>query len=420
MINKNLQRKIIFTLLALIFYRIGTYIPIPVVDIEKISFFSKVSKTGILSLFNSFSGGSISRASIFSLGIMPYISSSIVIQLAISTNPTWKNMKKENPDLMQKKSMKYTRYLTLLVSFVQSFGVISFINKNNLLISSDISVILLAVLSLSCGTFTLIWLSDRITVKGITNGTSIIIFGGIVAEIPKDFSNLISNFKSGVLNSSDLFIIFGIFIILCCLVILVERSNRLVHIQYPHQAQTAGRNSQNLPNFMPIKVNPAGIIPPIFASSILSLFLILLSFLANYNNITNWVSINFGHGTILFATVQIFLIIAFSFFYNNISMNPKDIAEQLRKVNVFIPGIRPGEATVNLFQKIILRLSLIGGLYLSILGLVSEISFSKFGQLFMISGTSILIVINVITDIMIAIQTSSLPEKYQKIRKRYK
>lgn len=422
MLNKTLQKKILFTLGVLILYRIGTFISIPTVDIDKLSFFLNASKSGILSVFNTFSGGAISRASVFSLGIMPYISSSIIIQLAVATNPSWKSMKKDNPSLMQRKINIYTRYLAVLVSFIQAFGVVTYITKNNLLISNSKDVIFLSVMSLCCGTFILIWLSDRLTIKGITNGTSVIIFGGIISEVPKDFINIFTMFNSGLITAFDIFIIFSIFILLSFLIILIERSNRLIHIQYPHQSQLMNRRDmQSLPNFMPLKVNPAGIIPPIFSNSLMSFFLILISFLQNYNNsIINFISKNFSHGTILFIVIEIILIVSFSFFYNNISTNPKEISEQLRRAGVFVPGIRPGESTVKLFEKIIMRLSLIGGLYLSVLTSISELSFIKFGNLFFLSGISILIINNVVTDIILAIQTNSLPNKYQKINKRYR
>jgi preprotein translocase subunit SecY len=353
---------------------------------------------------------------------MPYISASIIMQLLVMTNPEWKKEKKENPDLINNKISSYTKYLAILIGFFQSFGICTILSSFGALDGSDTQAKVLSALVMTTGTFILIWLADRITQKGIGNGTSMIIFTGIVAEIPKDLMNLIKMNNDGIITSLEFLMLIGIFIAMVLFIIFFERSNRLVYIQYPRQVQQMASQAKNqLPSFMPLKTNPAGVIPPIFASSVLLLPATIGSLLkGSENKLFVFLNTHLVHGSNLFILLNIVLIVFFSYFYNNIAVSSKDISERLKQSNVFIPGIRPGESTMKFFDEIIAKLSLIGGIYLCIVCNVSEIFNSKFGYSFFLGGTSLLIVINVIVDTVVLIQSELLPQKYQKTIKRYK
>lgn len=426
MFNKSglIKSKILFTIFVLIFYRIGSFVPIPCIDLSKISLFSEMTKNGIFTIFNTFSGGSIARASIFALGIMPYITSSIIIQLFIATNPELKKMKKEGGEKFSTIVSKYTKYLTVPIAILQSLGISTILLSNNVNITNPYEFKLITSTTMLCGTFILIWLGDRISHSGIGNGTSLIIFTGIVGEAPKDLMNIINLSRSGKISIFELFMIFAIFVSIILLIVLIERSYKIINIQYPRQVQTMmQQNRQSLPSFMPLKLNLAGVIPPIFASSILLMPSTIASIFFNGSN-TNKILItilsNFNHGTIVFIIIQAILIIFFSFFYNNVIFDPDEVSEQLKKSNVFIPGIRPGNATAAFFKQIISRLSLIGALYLVIICSAQEILSPIYGYSFLIGGTGLLIIVNVIVDTMSSIQTHLLPNRYEKSVRKYK
>ena len=416
----SLINRVLFTILILVIYRIGSFIPVPVVDLDKVSTFANVAKSGIFGVFNSFSGGSIGRVSIFALGIMPYITSSIIIQLIVATTPELKKRKKEEGDIFQEKINQWTKYLTILIGFGQSFGISSLFVASNIHAIDPTQFKIISAFTMLCGTLILIWFGTRISIKGIGNGTSLIIFTGIIAEAPHDIGKLLNLAKNGILSPIELFVLFAIFCITVIFVVLFEKSNRMVYVQYPRQVQQfMNQNRQSVPNFLPLKINPAGVIPPIFASSIILLpSTIATIFKDSHNIIIDFIIKNLTHGTITFVLFDIVLIIFFSFFYNNIVFDADEMSAQLRKGNIFIPGIRPGEETARLFKKIMLRLSLIGALYLCVICSLPELLSPKYGYSFLIGGTGLLIVVNVITDTMAAIQTSLLPSKYEKTMKK--
>ena len=421
--ERTLKDKIFFTLAILVIYRIGSFIPVPVVDVNKLAAFMEMTSKGIFGVFNMFTGGSIGRCSIFALGIMPYITASIIIQLIVATTPKLKEMKKEGGEAVYEKFNQYTKYLTIIIGFGQAMGISALLVASGVSDASALDFKITCALTMLCGTFILIWFGNRITTNGIGNGGSLIIFTGIVAESPKDIANLLTMAKNGTISAIIVFIIFAIFIATLLVVVLFEKSNRLVYIQYPQQVQQyMQRSGQQMQNFLPLKVNPAGVIPPIFASAVI----LLPGTLANVfkdsgNPVVQFILNNFMHGTPVYMILEIFLITFFSFFYNNVVFDAKEVAENLRKSNIFIPGNRPGEQTAQLFRNIMNRLSLIGAIYLSIVCTIPEIIASKYGYSFMIGGTSLLIVVNVITDTMIAIQTAMLPQKYAKnMRRSYK
>ena len=421
--DRTLKEKIFFTIGILIAYRLGSFIPVPLVDVNKLSAFMEMTSKGIFGVFNMFSGGSISRCSIFALGIMPYITASIIIQLVVATTPRLKEMKKEGGEAVYEKFNQYTKYLTILIGFGQAMGISALLSASGVADAEAFEFKITCALTMLCGTFILIWFGNRITAKGIGNGGSLIIFTGIVAESPKDIVNLLTMAKNGSIGAITIFIIFAIFCATLIVVVLFENSNRLVYIQYPQQIQQyMQRNRQQMQNFLPLKVNPAGVIPPIFASAVILLPGTLANLFKDSGNpIALFILQNFTHGTPVYIGLEVLLITFFSFFYNNVVFDAKEVAENLKKSNIFIPGTRPGEQTAQLFRKIMNRLSLIGAVYLSVVCTVPELIASKYGYSFMIGGTSLLIVVNVITDTMIAIQTAMLPQKYAKnMRKNYK
>jgi preprotein translocase subunit SecY len=419
----SLKGKIFFTILALISYRVGSFIPVPVVNIDQLSSFVEIANKGIFSMFNAFSGGSVGRVSIFALGMMPYITSSIIVQLIVATTPELKKMKKEGGDKVQEKFNQYTKYLAVLIGFAQGFSLASFLVSVGINDIEPLNFKIISAMTFVCGTFILIWLGNRISIKGIGSGTSLIIFTGIVAEMPKDVGNILNLAKNGNITVLALFFVFAVFLAITIIVVLFEKSHRLVYIQYPRQVQQfMQQNRQTMPNFMPLKINPAGVIPPIFASSIILLPSTIAGIFKDSNNVlVQFILTNFTHGTLTFIILEIALIIFFSFFYNNVVFEPDEIANQLRKSNVFIPGTRPGTATAELFKKIMNRLSLIGAVYLSLVCSVPELLSPTYGYSFMIGGTGLLIVVNVITDTVAAIQTYLLPSRYEKtMRKSYR
>ncbi len=421
--NKSLKDKILYTITVLIIYRIGSFIPVPVVDVNKLSAFIEMTSKGIFGVFNMFSGGSISRCSIFALGIMPYITSSIIIQLIVATTPKLKEMKKEGGEAVYEKFNQYTKYLTILIGFGQAMGISALLSAAGVSDASTFDFKITCATTMLCGTFILIWLGNRITTSGIGNGGSLIIFTGIVAESPKDISNLLTLAKNGSISTIAIFIIFAIFCATLLVVILFEKSNRLIYIQYPQQIQQyIQQNKQQMQNFLPLKVNPAGVIPPIFASAVILLPGTLANLFKDSGNpIALFVLQNFSHGTPVYICLEIALITFFSFFYNNVVFDASEVASNLKKSNIFIPGTRPGEQTTQLFKRIMNRLSLIGAVYLSLVCTIPEIVAAKYGYSFIIGGTSLLIIVNVITDTITAIQTAMLPQKYAKnMRKNYK
>ena len=398
--DNSLKKKILFTIGVLLFYRFGSFVPVPVVDINKLTAFAEMTNKGIFGMFNIFSG-----------------------QLVVATTPRLKQMKKEGGEAVYEKFNQYTKYLTILIGFAQAMGISSLLSSAGVSDVDAMSFKIICASTMLCGTFILVWLGNRITASGIGNGGSLIIFTGIIAESPRDITNLLTMAKNGSVGPIFVFVVFAVFCAIMLLVVLFEKSNRLVYIQYPQQMQQyLQRTSQQMQNFLPLKVNPAGVIPPIFASAVILLPATIASIFKDSGNVVvQFIIQNFNHGTLVFIIVDIILITFFSFFYNNVVFDAKDVAENLRKSNIFIPGTRPGEATAQLFRNIMNRLSLIGAIYLSVVCTIPELMLPRYGYSFVISGTSLLIVVNVITDTIVAIQTAMLPQKYAKtMRRTYK
>ena len=415
--NSQLLNKILLTVLILAFYRIGSFIPLPFVDASTLSSFSDKISQGVFGMFDMLSGGSLSRMSVFALGIVPYITSSIVVQLLVASVDSLKSLKQEG-ESGQIKINQYTRYLCLGISFLQGYAIASTLGVSNMFVGLEnygtLHQKLVVAITLSTGTFLLLWLGEKITSKGIGNGASLIIFTGIVTEFPKVFISIFELSRSGAISPFVVIIFVALVIGSIAFVVFSEKSYRIIKIQH-HGKRLMQGNQKGMLNELPLKINPPGVIPPIFASSLLLLPATILSFTANSESqILQTIAFSFGHGKPLFVIFYIALIMFFTFFYTEIVFNIKEIANNFRKSNYFINGIRPGESTTKFLQATMKKLCFIGGSYLSIVCVIPEIFAAQYGQSMIIGGTSILIIVNVITDTFAQIQSYLLSSKYNK------
>ena len=416
--DNGLRNKIFTTILIIMAYRFVTFVPLPFIDPTKIAEFSNLVKNGVFGMFNMLSGGSISRISVLALGIMPYITSSIIIQLLSASSDTLKKLKQDG-EAGQKKINNYMRYLTIGISLFQGFMMATgFVNMG---LYTGYYIFYFKIYSafvMMTGTVFLLWLSDICTAKGVGNGTSIIICTGILAEAPRDLMNVLSLSKSGSISPLMLLALFAIFIATIVFVIFAERSNRLITIQYPRQAYSymGKMDDMSKHNFLPLKLNAPGVIPPIFASAIL-LFpatIASVSEVGKTSSIGVFLATQLTHGQPLFAICYSALIVFFCFFYNNVIFVVDDISNNLKKSGVFVPGYRPGAATSELLRKILNKLALVGASYLVIVCMIPELLSPYFGYSFLLGGTGVLIVVNVIIDTIVGIQTQIMYAKYYK------
>ena len=420
----ELKKRITFVIIALIIFRIGSFIPIPGINATMLSTLLEQQKNTIFEMFNVFSGGSLSRASIFALGIMPYISASIIIQLLTLVHPILIEIKKEG-ELGQRKINKYTRYTTLILSILQSVGIaISLPNipgLNTLVIHLNLYFYCIAIISLVTGTMFLMWLGELITEKGIGNGISIIIFSGIISGLPSSVLQTIESVRLGRLHFLLMFfIIFFIFIVIF-LVVFIERSQKRIDVQYARRQQ--GRHIYAVQNsYLPLKVNISGVMPAIFSSSLIFFPATIASFFGKHVQ-GNWLITILSY---LQPTKPVYMLIYalsiffFCFFYTGLIFNPRETAENLKKSGAFIPGIRPGKRTAQYINKIMLRLTLIGAIYIVFICLIPELIKIVVHVPFYFGGTSLLIVVVVIIDFISQIQTLIMSTKYESILKKSK
>ena len=422
---KELKKEIFFTLAALIVYRLGTYIPLPGIDSQALNDIFQQNAGGILGMFDMFSGGALSRMTIFALNIMPYISASIIIQLMTTVSPHLAALKKDG-DTGRKKIIQYTRYGTVLLAAVQGLGIAS--GLENLTSSSGPAVMepglmfkFTTVVSLTGGTVFLMWLGEQITARGIGNGISLIIMAGIVANLPVSLVSTLELGKTGAL--SGLFIMFLLLmsVAVIAFIVFVERAQRRLLIQYPKR-QVGMKVFQGDTNHLPLKINTAGVIPPIFASSILLLPVTVMSFNASSGG-PSWlldVTSLLGRGQPLYMALYVGAIMFFAFFYTSIVFNPEDTADNLQKNNGFIPGIRPGKNTALYIDHVLTRLTVVGALYLSLVCILPEILIAKYAVPFYFGGTSLLIVVNVTMDTVAQIHSHLIAQQYEGLIKKSK
>ena len=421
---KELKKKIYFTLAALIVYRLGTYIPLPGIDSQVLDDIFQQNAGGILGMFDMFSGGALSRMTIFALNIMPYISASIIIQLMTTVSPHLATLKKDG-DAGRKKIIQYTRYGTVLLAAVQGLGIAS--GLENLTSSSGPAVMapglmfkFTTVVSLTGGTVFLMWLGEQITARGIGNGISLIIMSGIVANLPVSLVSTLELGKTGAL--SGLFIMFLLLmsVAVIAFIVFVERAQRRLLIQYPKR-QVGMKVFQGDTNHLPLKINTAGVIPPIFASSILLLPVTVMSF--NAGSGPSWLldaTSLLGRGQPLYMALYVGAITFFAFFYTSIVFSPEDTADNLQKNNGFIPGIRPGKNTALYIDHVLTRLTVVGALYLSLVCILPEILIAKYAVPFYFGGTSLLIVVNVTMDTVAQIHSHLIAQQYEGLIKKSK
>ena len=410
---KELQQRILFALALLIVYRIGTYIPVPGIDAVQLKSFFEQANQGIGGMLNMFTGGAVGRMAIFALGIMPYITASIIIQLLTSMVPYLEQLKKEG-EQGRKKINQYTRYGTVVLAFFQSYGIAAGIESQGL--ASDPGVFFRAscVITLVGGTMFLMWLGEQITARGIGNGISLIIFVGIIAELPSALAQFFASGRSGALSPLIIVSVLLMIILVIAFVVFVERALRKVHIQYPKRQvgmKMFGGESSNLP----IKLNPSGVIPAIFASSLLLLPTTISTFAKDdESGVLGFISAYLGPGQLLYYIFFGGMIVFFAYFYTlNVSFKTEDVADNLKKQGGFVPGIRPGERTAQYLDYVVVRLLVLGSAYLAAVCLLPEVLRSQFAIPFYFGGTSLLIVVSVTMDTITQVQSHLLAHQYE-------
>tara|TARA_A100001011_G_scaffold385561_1_gene459766 strand:+ start:2364 stop:3665 length:1302 start_codon:yes stop_codon:yes gene_type:complete len=415
----DLKNRILFTILLLIVYRLGTYIPLAGIDPLSLKEVMASSQKGLMGMFNMFSGGAVSRMAIFALGIMPYISSSIIVQLLTGTSDYFKNLK-EQGELGRKKITQITRYGTVLIAMLQGYGVsVGLENAGNIVAEPGLYFRITTTISLVAGTTFLMWLGEQITLRGIGNGISLIIFSGIVAEIPRA---LASTFELGRTGALSAIMIVGIFILVIFTVLFIvffERAMRKILINYPKR-QMGNKIYGGESSHLPLKINTAGVIPAIFASALLLLPVTLTNFGFSESDLFLKISSMFTQGQPFYMILYASGIIFFSFFYTSIVFNPKETAENLRKYGGYIPGIRPGERSAEYIETILIRLTTIGSLYLTFVCLMPEFLIARYPIPFYLGGTSILIVVVVAMDTVTQVQTRLMSSQYESLIRKTK
>ena len=415
----DLKNRIIFTVLILCVYRFGTYVPIPGIDPEALQSLMETKQRGLLGMFNIFSGGAVSRMAIFALGIMPYISSSIIMQLLTGVSETFKNLKNQG-EIGRKKITQYTRYGTVLLAAVQGYGVsVGLENSGTVVIDPGFYFKLTTVITLVAGTIFLMWLGEQITQRGIGNGISLIIFSGIVAEIPRALASTFELGRTGALSATTILFLFALVIFTVMFIVFIERAIRKILINYPKRqmgTKIYGGESSHLP----LKINTAGVIPAIFASALLLLPITFSNFGFSESDTFIDFSSLFSQGKPLYMLLYASGIIFFSFFYTSIVFNPKETAENLRKHGGYVPGIRPGERTAYFIEDILTKLTTIGALYLTLVCLMPEFLIAKYPIPFYLGGTSILIVVVVGMDTVSQVQTRMMSQQYESLIKKTK
>ncbi|MFQ0813235.1 preprotein translocase subunit SecY [Brucella anthropi] len=418
---EELKKRIWFTLGALLVYRFGTYIPLPGINPDALAQAFQQHSQGVLGLFNMFAGGAVGRMAIFALGIMPYISASIIVQLMTSVVPSLEALKKEG-EAGRKIINQYTRYGTVLLALVQAYAIsVGLQSGNGIVTNPGPFFIVSSVITLVGGTMFLMWLGEQITARGIGNGISLIIFSGIVANLPHAISGTLELGRTGALSTGLILGVIVLAIVLIAVIVFVERAQRRLLIQYPKR-QVGNRMFQGDTSHLPLKLNTAGVIPPIFASSLLLLPATVAGF-ANTTEMPAWATtiLNaLGHGQPLYMLFYAALMAFFCFFYTAIVFNPKDTADQLKKHSGFIPGIRPGERTAEYIDYVLTRITVVGAIYIVLVCLLPEFLISATGVPFYLGGTSLLIVVSVTLDTVAQIQGHLIAHQYEGLIKKSK
>lgn len=421
--SSELKARLIFVLGALVVYRIGAHIPVPGIDPKALSVMFEQQSGSILDMFNMFSGGALMRLSLFALGIMPYISSSIIMQLMTVVIPTMEQIKKEG-ESGRRKISQYTRYGTVLLAMFQALGIsLALQNQTagglSVVINPGIGFVVITTITLVTGTIFLMWLGEQVTERGIGNGISMIIFAGIVSGLPKAIGGTLELARTGEMNGAFILALFVLSISVTALVVFVERGQRRILINYPKRQQGrklyAGQSS-----FLPLKLNMAGVIPPIFASSIILFPATVASWFGNAEGFT-WlrdVATMLSPGQPVYVLFYASAIIFFCFFYTALVFNSKETAENLKKSGAFLPGIRPGIQTSSYIDKVMTRLTLIGAFYITLVCLLPEFLIVYWNVPFYFGGTSLLIIVVVVMDFISQMQTHIMSQQYEGLMKK--
>lgn len=414
----ELKSRLLFVIVGILIYRLGAHIPVPGLDPQKLANFFNEQQNTIFGLFNMFSGGALSRITVFAIGIMPYISASIMIQLFTVVVPSLEQLKKEG-ESGRRKINQYTRYLTLLLSVFQSLGMARWLVGQQIALQPDMAFYFTAVVTLVTGTMFLMWLGEQITEKGIGNGISIIIFSGIVSSMPNALASIFQQVKEGQMQALTLLLIAVIVVLVTGFVVFMERGQRRIRVNYAQRTQ-GRRVYAAQTSHLPLKINMAGVIPPIFASSIILLPATLAQFFARGKGM-DWladIGMALSPGQPLYLIVYAIAILFFAFFYTALVFNPKDTADNLKKSGAYIPGIRPGDQTSRYVDTVMTRLTLVGAIYLVLVCLLPQILMYTWHVPFYFGGTSLLIIVVVIMDFVAQIQAHLMTQQYDSLMKK--
>tara|TARA_B100001029_G_C15062971_1_gene460244 strand:- start:615 stop:1964 length:1350 start_codon:yes stop_codon:yes gene_type:complete len=421
--SNELRQRVFFVIFALIIFRLGSFITLPGIDPSVMQFLFDQQRGSILDMFNMFSGGALSRMSIFALGVMPYISASIIIQMMTHVYSPLIQLRKEG-ERGRKKITSYTRYFTVVLAVLQSAGVANALQNQNtanttLVLDPGATFLLIAVTTLVTGTMFLVWLGEQITERGIGNGISIIIFAGIVAGLPSAIGNTIDLARNGELQGFTVILIFLLVLIITAFVIYIERGQRKIPINYARKMQ--GRKMYAAQSsHLPLKINMAGVIPPIFASAIILFPATIASWSSSgsQGSVIQNIALSLSPGQPLYIMLYAFAIIFFCFFYTALVFNSNETADNLKKSGAFIPGIRPGDQTAKYIDDITTRLTTVGAIYITAVCLLPEFLILYFNVPFYFGGTSLLIVVIVVMDLMSQIQAHLLSHQYEGMMKK--
>ena len=414
----ELKSRLWFVFAAILVYRIGAHIPVPGINPDRLAALFEQNQGTILSLFNMFSGGALERMSIFALGIMPYISASIIMQLLTAVTPSLEQLKKEG-EAGRRKISQYTRYGTVLLALIQASGMSVGLASQGVTFTDNFSFYFLAISTFVCGAVFLMWLGEQITERGIGNGISLLIFAGIVAGLPGAFGQSFESARQGELHILALLLIGFLAVVVVAFVVFVERGQRRITVNYAKRQQARGGYSQQS-SHLPLKVNMAGVIPPIFASSIL-LFPASLGQWFGQSEGLEWladISQALGPSQPLYIILFAAAVVFFCFFYTSLMYNPKEVAENLKKSGAFVPGIRPGQQTANYIDSVLTRLTMFGAAYIAAVSLLPQFMVVWFNVPFYFGGTSLLIVVVVVMDFMAQVQSHLMSHQYESLMKK--
>ena len=416
----ELKKRLWFTVGALIIYRLGTYLPLPGIDPGALADIFSQQSSGILGMFDMFSGGALSRMTIFALNIMPYITASIIMQLMTAIVPSLEALKKDG-ESGRKMINQYTRYLTVLLATVQGYGIaVGLESASGVVDDPGLFFRVTTVVTLVGGTLFLMWLGEQITSRGVGNGISLIIFAGIVANLPTALAGTLELGRTGALSSLLIVLLFVMAAAVIAFIVFIERSVRKILVQYPKR-QHGNKVFGGDQSFLPLKINVPGVIPPIFASSLLLMPISIINLTGGQSGGADWlVALNamLGRGQPLYLLIYVSMIVFFAFFYTAIVFNPEDTAENLRKYGGYIPGIRPGKSTADYLDFVLTRLTVLGAAYLSAICILPELLISKYAVPFYFGGTSLLIVVTVTLDTVGQIQSHLLAHQYEGLVKK--